>query len=113
MDVVSKFAALMMMAMAQTQILRKISLHIDVSWDVAIRESEQKHGNDAEFLHQAKLELTDLEDRQAQYRNIDKQVDQYTAEKELFIVNVASFIRYREIPERLYGHAVENCHKCL
>lgn len=68
--------------------------------------AKQEHGAYSDFLRSAQFQLTDLQDRKTQDGKVQHQMRQDGPEEEFGVVDVASGVGDRLIPESLHGNAI-------
>lgn len=89
----------------------------DPSSQTALLDSQRarhEHGqNGKPFRGRSKLELVDLKNWQREDGNVQGSMDHHGAELEFRVVDGAYGIFYRQIPERLYGDAMQQIQKGL
>jgi hypothetical protein len=71
-----------------------------------LQDAKHEHGAHADLLRRAQSELTDLEDRQAENGKIQHQMGQDGPEEEFRVVDIASGVGDRLIPESLHWDAI-------
>lgn len=78
------------------------------------QRARHEHGqNGKPFRGRSKLELVELKNWQREDGNVQGSMDHHGAELELRVVDGAYGIFYRQVPERLYGDAMQQIQKGL